>query len=61
MNTKTILSILSQIETIESQMSVLSDREHGLNADTSEKRELLKRKKKLGKTRGKLIRRLYLD
>tara|TARA_R110000822_G_scaffold177598_3_gene317590 strand:- start:624 stop:803 length:180 start_codon:yes stop_codon:yes gene_type:complete len=51
-------NILSQIERIEDQISILSDREYNPDISTSEQRELSKRKKKLNKTKRKLRKRL---
>lgn len=51
-------NILSQIERIEDQISILSDREYNPDISSSEQRELSKRKKKLNKTKRKLRKRL---
>tara|TARA_Y100000114_G_C11711860_1_gene303891 strand:- start:150 stop:332 length:183 start_codon:yes stop_codon:yes gene_type:complete len=53
-------SILSQIERIEDQISILSDREYNPDISTSEQKELSRRKKKLNKAKGKLIKRLKM-
>tara|TARA_Y100000361_G_C11153746_1_gene342829 strand:- start:650 stop:829 length:180 start_codon:yes stop_codon:yes gene_type:complete len=51
-------NILSQIKRIEEQISTLSDREYNPDIGLSEQKEICKRKKKLNKTKGKLLRRL---
>tara|TARA_B100001094_G_scaffold329773_1_gene393284 strand:+ start:1380 stop:1559 length:180 start_codon:yes stop_codon:yes gene_type:complete len=51
-------NILSQIERIEDQISILSDREYNPDISPSEQREISKRKKKLNKTKRKLRKRL---
>ena len=53
-------NILSQIQRIEDQISILSDREYNTDISPSEQRELSKRKKKLNKTKRKLKRRLEI-
>ena len=53
-------NILSQIKRIEEQISILSDREYNPDIGLSEQKEICKRKKKLNKTKGKLLRRLKM-
>lgn len=51
-------NIIGQIERINQQISVLLDREYNPEMSVSEQREISKRKKKLNKTKKKLVRRL---
>jgi|TARA_R110000824_G_scaffold324417_1_gene511374 hypothetical protein len=51
-------NILSQIQRIEDQISILSDREYNPDISPSDQREISKRKKKLNKTKRKLAKRL---
>jgi len=51
-------NIIVQIERINQQILLLSDREYNPEMSASEQREISKRKKKLNKTKKKLVRRL---
>jgi len=51
-------NIITQIERINTQISILSNREYNPEMNTSEEREIYKRKKKLNKEKRKLKKRL---
>ncbi len=51
-------TIMNQIDRINIQISVLSEREYNPETSGREQREISKRKKKLNKTKKKLVRRL---
>ena len=51
-------NIITQIERINTQISILSNREYNTEMNTSEEREIYKRKKKLNKEKRKLKKRL---
>mgnify|MGYP001351531835 CR=1 FL=1 len=51
-------NIVIQIERINTQISILSNREYNPDMSTSDEREIHKRKKKLNKSKKKLKKRL---
>ena len=51
-------NIITQIERINTQISILSNRGYNPEINTSEEREIHKRKKKLNKAKKKLQKRL---
>ena len=51
-------NIMSQIQQIERQISILSERSYNPQISDSEQKEITKRKKKLNKTKKKLNKRL---
>jgi hypothetical protein len=53
-----INSIISKLNAIDQQMSVLSERQYQPQISASDQREILKRKKKLEKDQKKLLKRL---
>lgn len=53
-----INSIISKLNAIDQQMSILSERQYQPQISASDQREILKRKKKLEKDQKKLLKRL---
>jgi len=54
-----INSIISKLNAIDQQMSILSERQYQPQISASDQREILKRKKKLEKDQKKLLKRLH--